>query len=163
MGRIRVVGDRPAHPFLYPDVQKLLVHDDGTGPALYAAGSFSILGVPGVSGIAKWDGSAWSPVGSGFDTSSQVGAMTVFDDGSGPALFLGGSFDSIGGIYVHGLAKWDGSSWSGLGGVLDGHVGALAPFDDGTRPALYVGGDFTTVRVCPRAGSRDGTGRPGRP
>jgi hypothetical protein len=41
-------------------------------------------------GIARWNGTAWSPLGSGM--SSTVNALTVFDDGTGPALYAGGSF-----------------------------------------------------------------------
>jgi hypothetical protein len=68
----------------------------------------------------------------------------------------------IGGVTAHGLAKWDGSAWSGLGGVLAGNVGALATYDDGSGTALYVGGDFTTVAGAPAGGSRAGTAAPGR-
>jgi hypothetical protein len=75
---------------------------------------------------------------------TSVAALTTFDDGHGPALFVGGGFATIGGITADGLARWDGSSWSSLyynSGYQD-HFQALAVYDDGTGPALYAGGYF---------------------
>jgi len=50
----------------------------------------------------------------------QVSALTVFDDGSGPALYAGGAFTTAGGVVVNGIAKWNGSSWSQLGSGMSG-------------------------------------------
>ena len=97
--------------------------DDGLGggPALYAGGQFSsAIGVPGTIHIAKWNGSVWSSVGGGVN--DEVNTMTVFDDGSGPALFAGGQFTLAGNVSVMHIAKWNGTSWSAYG-VL----GANAP------------------------------------
>src|SRR5215831_5161496 len=68
--------------------------DDGSGPALYAGGRFANAGGRPASNIARWDGHAWSQVGSGVD--GDVYALAVFDDGSGPALYVAGSFASAG-------------------------------------------------------------------
>ena len=79
---------------------------------------------------------------------NQVRAVAVFDDGAGPALYVGGTFTTAGGITVNRVAKWDGSGWSALGSGLGGgtspSVDALLVFDDGSGPALYAGGKFTT-------------------
>lgn len=119
--------------------------DDGTGPALFVGGDFAVAGGQQVNHIAKWDGSTWSPVGQG--TSATIrGAMTVFDDGSGPALYVGGDFTTAGGFEVNHVAKWDGEQWSALGSGVSGEfhsVRALCVFDDGHGPALYAGGNFT--------------------
>jgi hypothetical protein len=74
-------------------------------------------------------------------------ALAVYDDGrgGGPALYVGGEFDSVGGVAASRIAKWDGSEWTPLGSAgFAGSVYALATFDDGLGggPALYVGGDF---------------------
>jgi len=65
--------------------------------------------------------------------------MEVFDDGTGPALYVGG-------FQFGDIAKWDGSQWSTIGpigfGSYPGSVYAMAVFDDGSGPALYVGGWF---------------------
>ncbi|TVQ33647.1 MAG: hypothetical protein EA376_01970, partial [Phycisphaeraceae bacterium] len=138
-------------------VLALTVFDDGSGPALYAGGSFTTAGGVTVNHIAKWDGAVWSPLGSGmsggFGHSSEVHALTVFDDGTGggPALYAGGNFTTAGGVSASRIAKWNGAVWSslgdGVGGSSIGWVRALTVFDDGSGggPALYAGGSFTTA------------------
>jgi len=130
----------------YPHVDVLTVFDDGGGPALYAAGDFNIVGSAPARHIACWNGDTWSPLGSGIDGGSQqsqyVIALTAFDDGSGPALYAGGVFDTAGGAVADAIARWDGGAWSPLGNGLSGGVDALAVFDDGSGPALYAGGDL---------------------
>jgi hypothetical protein len=130
------------------NVRALQVFDDGGGAALYAGGSISSLGGSLAAGIAEWDGSTWSALGSGI--SGSVGALEVYDDGSGPGLFVGGWFTTAGGKAATGIAQWDGASWSALGSGMSGGIGfpgveALAVFDDGSGggPALYAGGAFT--------------------
>jgi hypothetical protein len=131
-------------------VQSLAVFDDGGNPALFAGGEFTTAGGAAASRIAKWDGSSWSPLGSGMGGGA-VHVLTTFDDGSGPALYAGGEFVSAGGVGASKIARWDGSSWSAMGSGLD-HVGgasnavhALAAFDDGSGPLLHAGGKFATT------------------
>jgi hypothetical protein len=134
----------------------MAVFDDGSGPALYVGGDFTMAGGQPASGIAKWDGQAWSPVGGGMGGEfKSVRALVVFDDGTGPALYVGGSFETAGGVTVNGTARWDGTSWSALGSGI-GHeepsarfVRGLIVFDDGTGPALYAAGQFDTAGGAP--------------
>jgi len=130
-------------------IDALAVFDDGSGPALYAAGVFTTAGGVSVNRIAKWDGTAWSALaGQGTGVNDRVFALAVYDDGSGPALYAGGDFTTAGGVTVNRVAKWNGSEWSALAGPGTGvndRVQALAVFDDGTGPALYAGGTFTTA------------------
>ena len=101
-------------------VNALAVFDDGGGPALYAGGNFHIAGGVAANRIAKWDGSSWAALGSGMGgPTRQVLALTVFDDGGGPALYAGGSFTTAGGVAANRIAKWDGSSWAALGSGMD--------------------------------------------
>jgi hypothetical protein len=120
------------------DVEALAVFDDGSGPALYAAGGFTAAGGIPANCVAKWDGVSWSALDGGVD--SIVKDMVVFDDGSGPALYVTGGFNTAGGVPANRIARWDGSSWSALAGGVDGAGLALAVFDDGFGTALYVGG-----------------------
>ncbi len=140
------------------NVWALTVFDDGTGPALYAGGSFTTAGGVPANGIARWDGTSWSPLGSGV-TGANVYSLTVFDDGTGPALYVGGAFQAAGGASADRIARWDGVSWSPLGTGMDNAVTALATFDDGTGPALYAGGYFATAGGAPaiRAAKWDGS------
>lgn len=124
--------------------------DDGSGPALYVGGDFARADGVTVNSIARWDGSAWQPLGSGllFNANpANVYALAVFDDGNGPALYAGGNLTSAGGVAASCTARWDGSSWSPLGSGIGGgsppDVRTLAVFDDGSGPALYAGGYFT--------------------
>ncbi len=132
--------------------------DDGSGSALYAAGYFTAAGGQEAHSIARWDGSTWSPLGSGMNNG--VSALTVFDDGSGPALYAGGIFTNAGGQIANRVARWDGSTWSPLGMGLNGGVYALTVFDDGggAGPALYAGGFFTTAggQIANRVARWDG-------
>jgi len=123
------------------DVYATIVYDDGSGPALYVGGAFQDAnGVP-ASGVAKWDGATWSALGSGISGAAGfVDAFAVFDDGSGPALFAGGSFSSAGGVPASNIARWDGSAWTALGSGASCTVEALATFDDGAGEQLYMSG-----------------------
>ncbi len=124
-----------------------VVFDDGSAPALYAAGSFATAGGASASRIARWDGSDWSRLGSGIGAapSSSVFSLAIWDDGSGSALFAGGSFSTAGGVSAGNISKWDGSAWLALGTGTNGSVSAMAAFDDGSGPALYAAGSFTTA------------------
>jgi len=129
-------------------VMDLAVYDDGTGPALYACGDFTAAGGVPASDIAKWDGTSWSALGTGLPA-GRADTLAVYDDGTGPALYLGGSFPSVGGTPAHDLARWDGTSWSDVGGGTDKTVHDLAVYDDGRGPALYAGGSFTQAGGIP--------------
>jgi len=76
---------------------------------------------------------------------SSVRALTVFDEGSGPALYAGGGFTTAGGMLVNNIAKWSGTQWWALSGGMNRRVNALTVFDNRTGPALYAGGEFTTA------------------
>jgi hypothetical protein len=85
-------------------VTALAVHDDGSGAALYAGGSFTTAGGAAANRIARWDGSAWTPLGGGMN--GEVLALAVHDDGSGTALYAGGTFSSATDSGDSFLARW---------------------------------------------------------
>jgi hypothetical protein len=119
------------------------VFDDGGGPALYAGGSFTTIGGVAANGIARWNGSRWSALGSGIATGF-VTTLAAFDDGLVSALYVGGTFFSAGGVVgTASIARWDGSRWSAVGGGLTNAVYALTVFDDGRGADLYAGGGFS--------------------
>ena len=111
---------------------------DGSGN-LYIGGDFTVVGDVIANGIAKWNGSSWSALGSGSGR-SVVSALAV----SGSDLYAGGYFTTAGGSAANNIAKWNGSSWSALGSGMGGShpsVSALAV----SGSDLYAGGDFTTA------------------
>jgi hypothetical protein len=144
-----------------------VVFDDGTGPAPTAGNFMAAGGNPAIH--LKWNGSTWSGLpGMSGDSLIGIAELAVFDDGSGPALYVGGRFSSIGGVTARNIAKWDGTSWSALGaglGTTNDIVHALAVFDDGAGPRLYAGGDIGSYGYVARwngAGwdARSGTNGP---
>jgi len=133
---------------LRPRIRAMEIFDDGTGPALYVAGEFLVAGGVPVRNIARWDGSAWSAVGTnvrGGGLNNRVQTLAVFDDGTGPALYAGGFFSSADGTAADNLAKWDGTAWTGVASISGSGVWALETFDDGGGTALFVGGNFWSV------------------
>jgi hypothetical protein len=130
----------------YPTVYSMCAYDDGGGSALYVGGMFVSAGGMPANSIAKWNGSSWSALGSGLVGGQFPGVfgLAVYDDGSGPALYAAGQFNSAGGVPANGIAKWNGTSWSAVPGVSPGppanQVHALAVHNDGNGRALYAAG-----------------------
>ncbi len=102
---------------------------------LYIGGSFTVVGETTANGIAKWNGTSWSALGSGMN--GNVSALAL----SGSDLYAGGGFTTAGGVATTNIAKWEGTNWSALGSGLNGVVDALAL----SGSDLYAGGDFSTA------------------
>lgn len=136
-----------------PEVRAFAVYDDGRGSALYAGGAFTRSGTNALAGIARWNGQSWTDVGGGIRgeafSSTRITSMSVYNDGAGPALFVGGTFVEVGGVPAANLARWNGSAWSSVGGGVTNagsgtlvSVDALQTFNDGAGLSLFVGGTF---------------------
>lgn len=114
-------------------------------------------GVATADYVARWNGSAWSGLGS---DGSGGGAIAPSPDAPSPAvfalaisgsdLFVGGSFINVAGIQeADDMAGWNGSAWFAMGsgdvnnggGAVESAVYALVV--SGTD--LYAGGAFTDV------------------
>lgn len=76
---------------------------------LYIGGEFTSAGNVIANHVAKWNGSSWSPLGSGVNNTVYTLAIL------GTNLYVGGDFTMAGDIAVNYLAKWDGKKWSALG------------------------------------------------
>jgi trimeric autotransporter adhesin len=125
------------------------------GDQLYVGGEFDdIGGDPQADHLARWNGTAWSRVGSngagGESLNATVNALAV----NGNALFVGGAFTDAGGIVeADHLAQWSGGSWAAIGApasgvaALNGNVHALTV----AGSDLYVGGGFTDAAGIPAA------------
>lgn len=122
-----------------------VVFDDGRGPALFCVGGFSIEGVTTRDGfgLARWDGTAFLPVGGGIDGVAY--AITIFDHGQGPEVVVAGQLRNAGSVPATNIASWNGSHWRALGSGLDREVSALEPFDDGSGLKLVAAGNFTSA------------------
>ena len=121
----------------------LLTDDAGN---LYAGGQFTSIGDTPANRIAKWDGTDWSPLGSGVKGRGvEVSAMAFLD----ADLYVGGTFTLAGDKTVNHIAKWDGEEWSPLGTGMDSNhsiwISSLAV--SGTN--LYAAGWFDTAGGIP--------------
>ncbi len=132
---------------------------DGAGPGapvLVAGGGFTTAGGQPAKFVAAWNGFAWSAVG---DANNEVVTLASVDpDGSEPAataLFAGGWFNSIGGVFANRVARWDPGApgWSplgdGLSGLFPNIAQCFAVFDnDQAGPGfstLFVGGFYVNA------------------
>jgi trimeric autotransporter adhesin len=124
------------------------------GAHVYVVGAFSNAGGVPANGVARWDGNAWSRLGSGVGPRikeswglepGSIRAAAVAPNGD---LYVGGEFNVIDNVAANGVARWNGSAWSAVGGgVYNGEpddasfftVNDLAFGADGI---LYAGGQF---------------------
>jgi hypothetical protein len=133
----------PGNPFL----QFMAVMDSGSGPELYVAGNFNAVEGVSARSLAKHTPAGWVAVGGNslpYEDPLNINSLSVVDDGSGPALYVGHALDSIAGQPAGVLTKWDGVQWTSIGGLLAGRVTDVAVFDDGDGPELYVSGQALT-------------------
>ena len=102
--------------------------------------------------IARWDGTTWSDVASTDDPDvDPEGGWPLETDAIeeivfvGTTLYVAGSFERIGGADAAGLARWDGTTWSGYAGLApDGVVEAISATSDDD---VCIGGSFQTLGV----------------
>lgn len=113
---------------------------------LIAGGDFTHAGSVAAANIARWDGAAWSALGSGMfhppSFQPLVQALTELQSGD---VVAAGQFTTAGGVTCNGIARWDGSSWHAMGGGVPGAhtpVFALAVLPNGD---LVAGGAFPTM------------------
>lgn len=114
----------------------------GSVPAFAAESSRTVDGqrAPGSAptrplGAIVTDDADWTPLGETGFISSSIYAVTA----GGGNVYVGGGFTESPDGPANRVAKWDGSTWTALGGGMDDNVLALAW--DGTH--LYAGGAFT--------------------
>src|SRR5690606_37355971 len=110
-----------------PSVRALRVF----GSDLVVGGNFTTAGGQPAQLVARWDGAAWSPLGSGLggEGNPSVRALAVHEG----ALIVGGNFAFAGATGVQNVARWDGAAWSALAGSagegVSSGVSSLASFD----------------------------------
>jgi hypothetical protein len=151
-GRLVIGGRFGGKPFTPPDegvtvwdgVNETLVGTaDGPVYALagfqgdiVAAGAFTSMdGVSTPSGIARRNATTgvWTPMGGAWALGVPY-ALAIHDNN----LWVGGTIMQSASADYGRLFEWNGSTWVGTAGTLDGAVYALASV--GTR--LHIGGDF---------------------
>jgi trimeric autotransporter adhesin len=112
----------------------------GDGTNVYIGGvnsAFRFVGQTNINLIARFDGTAWFPLGSGITGPTGGGILSLALDSN--VLYAGGYFNNAGGTSAQNIAQWDGTNWSALGdpgGIVasvtvrpDGIYAAGAPFN----------------------------------
>ncbi len=94
---------------------------------LVAAGRFTSIGGVGANNIARWNGSGWSPLGSGLGNGLPNQTVKALGSYNGQ-LWAGGYFETAGGTPAGHVARWNGSAWSSPGSGADYTVSAFVPF-----------------------------------
>lgn len=122
---------------------------------LYAYGYFSVIGGVEAVGIAAYDGTSWSPLGSGLrDDQANFGGV-IFDmiEYRGE-LYVTGGFGSPGETQSPAVARWNGTDWIEVPGLDLRYVaGAWYPWFENVgysleifQDQLYIAGDFVDSR-----------------
>lgn len=119
-----------------------------TGPGgIYQTAAFDAAGsllMGTSSGVYRQSGTSWIQLGSG----AEVRAIAVRDG----QIFAAGTFTSISGVAADNIARYDGNTWSPLGGGVSGgsstfgQVASLAFLPNGD---LVAGGTFTQAGGAP--------------
>jgi hypothetical protein len=119
---------------------------------LYVGGVFGNAGGVAAPNVAKWNGVAWSSLGSGASndiapgstaSNGAVHALAIVSNGD---VYVGGSFSLAGGLPVNNVAKWNGTVWSSLGTGTSNGVTSNQRAVPATIYALAAAG--TSVYLC---------------
>lgn len=105
--------------------------------SVLVGGSFTVAGGLSVEGVARWSGSAWSRLSSGFN-----GIVSDACAIPGGGLLVVGSFTGCPGGNAARIAKWNGSAWTSLGSGLNGSCYAVTALPNGD---VIAGGEFTNA------------------
>ena len=130
--------------------EALAVFDDGEGAELFVTGDFNNPDSPGHQFLlANWDGREWRYHGQFQDPENSIlgRSLAVFDDGSGPALWIGGTFLEIDSVPNRYVARWREGALEAVQGWLAHRVNALAVYDEMGEAKLFAGGDVTTLQT----------------
>ena len=106
---------------------------------LYAAGAYYQAGDSLANNIASWNDTTWSPLGTGTNTKGTgkyddgyIYSMGSYDND----LYIGGQFDSAGGVSTKWIARWNGIKWDSLGSSINESAYDLFAY----RNYLYMSG-----------------------
>lgn len=149
----------PGDPPYYGRVSALEALPNGVGGYdLYAGGDFTYVDGQLAPHVARWDGTAWHPLGSGI-SEGQILDMHPFPrmDG-GYDLLVGGNFDDASSIPdTKDIARWNPQfGWESVGSVTDAFGSAVISIsalpNQYGRHDIVAGGNFITIgnTVSPR-------------
>lgn len=118
------------------------------GDDLYVGGLFNLSSHDGnlenftnSNNILRYDGTYCQALNGGLNSNSV--ALAVFNN----ALYVSGPFTNAGGVSANGLARYNGNTWSAVGGGIVGRgvINSMTVIASN----LYVGGTFTNIGGVP--------------
>lgn len=121
-----------------------VLYVDQAANRLYMGGHFiEVAGNTNSKGIAFYNGSAWSSLGTGVN--SYVRAITKYNGN----IIIGGDFTTAGAVAASKVAKWDpvSGTWNAMDSGFNDYLRALIPY----KGELYAGGAFTLSGSSPRS------------
>ncbi len=107
-----------------------------SGDDMVIGGTFATISGTTMNGVARWNGSTFTPLGTGM-VGASVDALVTLDNGD---IVAGGAFVAAGGTAANNIARWNGTAWSPMGGGFDQPVYALCKMPNGD---VIAGGAFT--------------------
>lgn len=111
---------------------------------IYMGGNFSKIGADYYWGVAKWNGTQWDSLSSGFHVAGQslsgsqgARALAFYKN----EIYAGGSFNSVQGKAIRYIARWNGTQWDSLPQAPNANVTQLLVYNG----KLYVLGEFSKI------------------
>jgi hypothetical protein len=118
---------------------------------LYAGGYFTRAGGVPVNNVARWDGSTWSSLGDGIWSGHSWDTVNALAADNRGNVFAGGNFTMAGGINAVNIARWNGDTWSPVGGGIQSSRNSTSWVSsmlvDGQN--IYTGGEFDLAGSTP--------------
>lgn len=153
----------------------LKTYDDGSGLKLYTNFQPAINGVNN-RGLHRWDGTTWEFLGGSTASLPETNGLHVFDDGTGPGLYITGTFPDFGGVPGRSIVRYDGNGFhtvpgsnlwtsvTGYGVIRDERGESLLirgrhVIDPPTAPTIRHSGLLVGCRVPTCAADCDADGR----
>lgn len=118
----------------------------GANNLVYIAGAFTEVDGVSANGIAVWNGTTWSSVGTGNEIDGIVFKLAIDVNNN---VYAGGIFENLNGSLAQNIAKWNGSVWSTLSDNttnIPGTNNEIRSMEiDPVTNELYIGGNFDTA------------------
>ena len=110
---------------------------------IIAGGNFTHSGAAEINRVARYDGAAWQPLGDGLTSGETMYYGVTALRGTTTDLYVGGEFDTAGGIPASGLAVWNGAVWDEFEGGVHEEGTSVRVYDlEVVEGDLWVAGDF---------------------
>lgn len=131
------------------------IHTMSNGDVV-VGGRFTAAGAVPANSIARWDGTAWSAMGSGMFMSSLRGDVRQLVTLQNGDLIAAGQFTIAGGVAANNIARWTGSAWAPLAAGFFNEVSSMVVLPNGDLAAtsaglvsLWNGTTWTTLPALP--------------